>query len=181
MIEELIQEKKWLLVRVGIGVVAFAIFCLLHLQILFNTFEIKRSTKTLRASVQEAYSWAEVTSNLKKNNKKLSERLQDLSDDLPENKVQSGIISVLNETAAKNHLKFKYLKPVDSIISGGYKEETFELMLTGFFHNTVKFINTLEQSENVIYVRALEMSAGGLVTNTLQVRIRLSVLQIDEI
>lgn len=180
MIATLINENKWLLVKGGIAVGAFVIFCMLHLQMLFNTFEIKQSTKTLRASVQEAYSWAKITKNLKKNNAMLTERLQNLSDELPENKVQSGIISVLNETAAKNHLKFKYLKPIDSVISGGFKEEVFELMLTGAFHNTAKFINTLEQSENVICVRALEMSTGDLVSNTLQVRIKLSVLQISK-
>lgn len=180
MIAALIQEKKWLLVKAGIFVGAAVILGVLHLQILFNAFEIKQSTKTLRTSVQEAYSWAEITRNLKKSNATLTERLQSLSEELPENKVQSGIISVLNETAAKNHLKFKYLKPIDSVVSGGFKEETFELMLTGSFHNTAKFVNTLEQSENVICVRALKISTGGLVSNTLQVRIKLSVLQISK-
>ena len=177
--KELIEQKKWLLVKAGLSLGSFLIFIVVLWSQAIAIWENWSEVKSRQMKVEEARAWKDVTHRVEQENNMIKADLTALYQKVPQNEVLSGIINFLQRTGKEAGIRFIYVKPERPRKLAHYEEISFELGLKGYYHNLGKFLFSLESSENVIRVQSLEMTTKDMITKELNIDLKISVFLIN--
>lgn len=173
-----IEKHRWSILRTGLILGSLLILVKVFWPMSISIWKKWRDFKNLQVQVIEAYSWKEVTRQLKQENDRLRDELSKLYRRVPQEEALSNFIQYLQKERKKAKLELIYLKPYFAQKVGRYQEVPVELELKGKFHDLGRFLSRLENSNNIIQFKTLKIKTRDMLTNKLNIHLKLSIILI---
>ena len=120
------------------------------------------------------------TEDLRAENKRIEERIEDAEARLPTGKEVDNVIRQVSDLAVEEGMEPPAMKSNDPIQTVGYKEQPLEMETTGSFDGFRSFLKELELLKRITRMPKMKLKREGGINGNIEAEFVLSIYFLDE-